>query len=575
MKQAHQLVDQLALWEVLGTTQHPNQVRVTGSQLRSMVRGEPAPWERESQTSHEGKVLFFGRQFFHLLSDSQRCLEQLALLKLERAQLNAWLHFILRASRAAYAAAQAGEGAQAGGRQFYLQQHITHYEGMLAKLQKLLVKPHLNRSSSIARSQPDKQVDLDAFATRIELANTKLLADFRADMSKELADFRVDMSKELADFRAGMSKELGDFKASTSKEMAEYKVSFEKSLYELKMDVKLEIQQLKLISLFAVAAVVLLAGSDSILGTDMSPLVKCMTHAHRTDAMQIILGGIAFDKQANMVDFLIGKHADMLKRKEDAAAQYKAQHQRTKTIAANADWPAQAFRYMSGQVLLVDTCSDSLPMPTPEMADLLTNGKKVTQLGAMEEKVQMLGMTHRVNNLSGSWCSPDVAGSVHTLGLAKLKAAKMARQGHQSQAKMKQAHQLVDQLALWEVLGTTQHPNQVCVTGSQLRSMVRGEPAPWERESQTSHEGKVLFFGRQFFHLLSDSQRCLEQLALLKLERARLNAWLHFILRASRAAYAAAQAGEGAQAGGRQFYLQQHITHYEGMLAKLQKLLWA
>ncbi|KAL6745971.1 hypothetical protein V8C86DRAFT_2959082 [Haematococcus lacustris] len=82
----------------------------------------------------------------------------------------------------------------------------------------------------------------------------------------------------------------------------------------------------------------------------------------RTDAMQIILGCIAFDKQGNMVDFLIGKHADMLKKKadlvmqlaelktkaaaagitdgKDAAAQYKAQHQQTKTIAANADWPS-------------------------------------------------------------------------------------------------------------------------------------------------------------------------------------------------------------------------------------------
>ncbi|KAJ9520759.1 hypothetical protein QJQ45_007627 [Haematococcus lacustris] len=157
-------------------------------------------------------------------------------------------------------------------------------------------------------------------------------------------------------------------------------------------------------------------------------------------------------------------------------------------------------------------------------------------------------------------------------GVADKDTRALARQ---SQAKMKQAHQLVDQLALWEVLGTTQHPNQVRVTSSQLRSMVRGEPAPWEKESQNSPEGKVLFFGRQFFHLLSDSQRCLEQLALLKLERARLNAWLHFILRASRAACAAAQAGEGAQAGGRQFYLQQHIIHFEGMLAKLQNLLWA
>ncbi|KAL6760607.1 hypothetical protein V8C86DRAFT_2551662, partial [Haematococcus lacustris] len=81
-------------------------------------------------------------------------------------------------------------------------------------------------------------------------------------------------------------------------------------------------------------------------------------------------------------------------------------------------------------------------------------------------------------------------------GVADKDTRALARQ---RQAKMKQAHQLVDQLALWEVLGTTQHPNQVRVTSSQLRSM--------------------------FFHLLSDSQRCLEQLALLKLERARLNAW--------------------------------------------------
>ncbi|KAL6753829.1 hypothetical protein V8C86DRAFT_2718082, partial [Haematococcus lacustris] len=54
---------------------------------------------------------------------------------------------------------------------------------------------------------------------------------------------------------------------------------------------------------------------------DMSPLVKYMTHAHRTDAMQIILGCIAFDKQGNMVDFLIGKHADMLKKKADLVTQ--------------------------------------------------------------------------------------------------------------------------------------------------------------------------------------------------------------------------------------------------------------
>ncbi|KAJ9510686.1 hypothetical protein QJQ45_027568 [Haematococcus lacustris] len=53
-------------------------------------------------------------------------------------------------------------------------------------------------------------------------------------------------------------------------------------------------------------------------------------------------------------------------------------------------------------------------------------------------------------------------------GVADKDTRALARQ---RQAKMKQAHQLVDQLALWEVLGTTQHPNQVSMCGSKAVSM--------------------------------------------------------------------------------------------------------
>ncbi|KAJ9531763.1 hypothetical protein QJQ45_021915, partial [Haematococcus lacustris] len=155
-----------------------------------------------------------------------------------------------------------------------------------------------------------------------------------------------------------------------------------------------------------------------------------------------------------------------------------------------------------------------------------SGGSTTGALGPPHPRLHEQQQQHQVSLRSMVWQAVLLVAQLETQqkewGVADKDTRALARQG---QAKIKQAHQLVDQLALWEVLGTTQHPNQVRVTSSQLRSMVRGEPAPWEGESQTSQEGKVLFFGRQFFHLLSDSQRCLEQLALLKVERARLNAW--------------------------------------------------
>ncbi|KAJ9528437.1 hypothetical protein QJQ45_020285 [Haematococcus lacustris] len=365
---------------------------------------------------------------------------------------------------------------------------------------------------------------------------------------------------------------------------------------------------------------------------DMTTLARYMTHAHRTDALQIRLATIAFDKQAKMVEALVDKRADMVKKEaeltkqleklranaqaagisdgEDAAAQYKAKHVQTEDKTADThEWPAQyvllkltvqAIRYEACQPAMDDSALDALPHLSPGLIKLLASGKKVSQLPNLEDKVTNLGIAHDVDNLSGSWCSPELVGaSVHEAGLAMLKDDKitglrdmvwqdvllvshletqhklwgvadkdsraLARQG---KAKLKHAQLLLDELAEWEVLGTPKHPDQVRIDSVQLRAMVQGAPAPWEEECQSTAQGTVLFYGRQFLHALSDSARYKEQLALLHIERGRLHVWLQHMLRMSRHASDVA-------AGGKRFYLEQHIVHFEVMLAKLQALQWS
>ncbi|KAL6748596.1 hypothetical protein V8C86DRAFT_2873784 [Haematococcus lacustris] len=365
---------------------------------------------------------------------------------------------------------------------------------------------------------------------------------------------------------------------------------------------------------------------------EMSKLVRYMTHAHRSDALQIRLAGIAFDKHANIVEHLAAKFKAMQMKKVDihnqlvklqekseaagvingvaAAAQYRDQHSQSATAndtKGNA-WLAeyvhlkltvQAVSCVAGLPLAPDACRDALPTLQPEMATLLANGRKLSQLRGIQDKVTTLGMAHGVHNLCGYWSSQEVEGSVHTVGLQLLKADMKARLqdavwqdallvshvetkhklwgvadkdtralARESKAKMKHALQLLNELSLWDSLGTTQTPDEVRVTNSQLRGMVQGEPAPWEEECQSTPQGKVLFYGRKFLHLSSDSERCKEQLALLHVERARLSAWLYHAIHACYAAAAAATAGK-------EYYLMQHIEHLESMQAKLLALQWA
>ncbi|KAJ9510428.1 hypothetical protein QJQ45_015889, partial [Haematococcus lacustris] len=365
---------------------------------------------------------------------------------------------------------------------------------------------------------------------------------------------------------------------------------------------------------------------------------RYMTLGHRSDVIQSALSAIALEKQSKMVELLDGCHTNMVTKQEEvtkklgklreqalaegvtsgeeASIKYQSQHLLVGARASRVPlaWPAEyvelklvasAIRSETG-VTSLDLCHDRLPPLLPDMAKLLTRGRTLPQLTGIETKLLDLELEHGVHNTTGSWLCPSLPGvSVHAHGLQLLKTAKISglrdqvwhlvmlvaqletkkdnwgtadkdtrALAKQAKAKMRLARQALDDLALWEVLGTNQVLDQVQVSHSQLRDMVQGGPAPWEEECQSTPLGKELFFGRQFLHLLSDSERCLEQLAVLHLERARLHAWLEHMCGVCQAACTKLEVQPSIAMAGKLFYLHQHLAHFKAQILQLHGLQW-
>ncbi|KAL6750001.1 hypothetical protein V8C86DRAFT_2545091 [Haematococcus lacustris] len=153
-------------------------------------------------------------------------------------------------------------------------------------------------------------------------------------------------------------------------------------------------------------------------------------------------------------------------------------------------------------------------------------------------------------------------------------------------AKLRQIRQLLDEMAHYQVLGSIQPPATARVTEEQLQAMVRDEPAPWAGESATTSLGKLLYYGRQFHQLLSDRDRCKEQLAVLRLEHGRLLVWLRLMISVCEEACNVVQPGEQHDAHsaveeaaarkpmmkpGQAFYVMQHFKQYKAMLHEAEQ----
>ncbi|KAL6752839.1 hypothetical protein V8C86DRAFT_2744567 [Haematococcus lacustris] len=259
---------------------------------------------------------------------------------------------------------------------------------------------------------------------------------------------------------------------------------------------------------------------------------RYMTLGHRSDVIQSALSAIALEKQSKMVELLDGCHTNMVTKQEEvtkklgklreqalaegvtsgeeASIKYQSQHLLVGARASRVPlaWPAEyvelklvasAIRSETG-VTSLDLCHDRLPPLLPDMAKLLTRGRTLPQLTGIETKLLDLELEHGVHNTTGSWLCPSLPGvSVHAHGLQLLKTAKISglrdqvwhlvmlvaqletkkdnwgtadkdtrALAKQAKAKMRLARQALDDLALWEVLGTNQVLDQVQAACTKL-----------------------------------------------------------------------------------------------------------
>lgn len=135
-------------------------------------------------------------------------------------------------------------------------------------------------------------------------------------------------------------------------------------------------------------------------------------------------------------------------------------------------------------------------------------------------------------------------------------------------SKLRQARHLATDMAQYQVLGTSQQPEDVRVTEEQLLAILRDEPAPWAGESASTPLGKLLHYGRLYYQLLSDRDRCKEQLTLLGLEHLRLQAWLRHMIGVCELACAQLSGHTAGHAS----YVNQHCKKFITMLPKAQCL---
>jgi hypothetical protein len=160
--------------------------------------------------------------------------------------------------------------------------------------------------------------------------------------------------------------------------------------------------------------------------------------------------------------------------------------------------------------------------------------------------------------------------------------------------KMCKVREALSELAMWKAMGTDQSADDVRVSQAQLIDMLQGKPAPWELEGLGVGEAAQLHYGRKLFMLKSTADRCSEQLAILRVERDRLRAWLskqvdtcthvcgtasteqQLINATTATARTAAEAWVqyGAGADGHLYLVRQRLRWARQALAQLQKLSW-
>ena len=126
----------------------------------------------------------------------------------------------------------------------------------------------------------------------------------------------------------------------------------------------------------------------------------------------------------------------------------------------------------------------------------------------------------------------ELRGEREDAGCADKETKRIIEKGKRKRAKVRS---LLQEMYTWQSLGTSQPPSTFELTVEQLACMWRpDQPMPWGEAAGRAAE---MYHGRLYHSVATDLARDLEELAVVRVERARFEWRLQYAWRQMRAAW--------------------------------------
>ena len=106
----------------------------------------------------------------------------------------------------------------------------------------------------------------------------------------------------------------------------------------------------------------------------------------------------------------------------------------------------------------------------------------------------------------------------------------MEGQANKETKRLRNKAKLLDEMYLWQCLGTGKAPADVAITDAQQKSMYNGERPPWDTDLSTA-KTKERYHGRLVHAAKANLARCMEKEPILRVEKARLGRWIRHTTR--------------------------------------------
>ena len=128
---------------------------------------------------------------------------------------------------------------------------------------------------------------------------------------------------------------------------------------------------------------------------------------------------------------------------------------------------------------------------------------------------------------------------------------------------------MLDEMYLWQCLGTARSPADVAISKEQLKGMYSGDRPPWATDLSNG-VAKARYHGRLHHAATAELARCEEELPILMVEKVRLVRWIKHTSERLHAAIVLHARDTTQLAAGKLHLLKQFLMRLDQMSVEVQ-----